>query len=103
MSFEDSGWVRHAALCAAALALLFGCVDTKPSRSAVPTGMDGLCILSDAESRSISPENPDGSRAGGARAMPEKGTHGYAHGLGWKARPCLTLKGGETLKVPAVA
>ena len=70
MGFEDSGWVRHAALCAAALALLCGCVETKPSRSAVPTGMDGLCLLSDAESRSISPENPDGSRAGGARAVP---------------------------------
>lgn len=95
MGSEDSGWVRHAALCAAALVLLCGCVETKPSRSAVPTGMDGLCLLSDAESRSISPENPDGSRAGGARAVPAKGTRGYAYGPGWKIRPFQMVKGGE--------
>ena len=50
----------------------------------------------DAESRSMSAENPKGEIAKGAMADP--GNEGAARelGIGWKVRPCITLKSGET-------
>lgn len=49
-----------------------------------------------AESRSLSAENPTGEKAGGARAVPEGDSAARELGQGWKVRPCLTLKAGET-------
>ncbi|MBN1583771.1 MAG: DUF2961 domain-containing protein [Anaerolineae bacterium] len=74
-------------------------------------GLSGLALLSNAETRSISAENPTGARGGGARAevpdekmiaamMNEMGidaAHGFAThpssmlGKGWKVRPCMTV------------
>jgi len=53
--------------------------------------LNSLPFLGDFETRSISAENPDGSRGGGARVIP---TGGPAHDLGvsWKARPFITLE-----------
>jgi hypothetical protein len=60
-----------------------------------------LSWLSNAETRSISPENPDGARGGGAKAavpVDEQGRlTGPARelGRGWKIRPCLDIQPGE--------
>lgn len=59
-------------------------------------GIGSLALLSNAETRSISAENPDGSRGGGAKADPEPGNPASNLGRGWKVRPCITLKAGTT-------
>ena len=66
-------------------------------------GIGSLPLLSDAETRSISAENPDGSRGGGARACPETtpdapGASGEL-GRGWKVRPCVVIEPGTTTTV----
>lgn len=61
-------------------------------------GLDSLPLLSTAKSRSISPENPDGSRGGGGRAVEGTGL-GAARGLGqgWKVSPSIDIPAGETV------
>jgi hypothetical protein len=55
-------------------------------------GLGSLPVLSDAETRSISAENPDGTRGGGAQAVPEDDSAAFNLGKGWKVRPCITLE-----------
>lgn len=54
-------------------------------------GLGNLHLLSDAVSRSISAENPNGAVGGGAKAMPDANNAGSRLGQGWKVRPCITL------------
>ncbi|MBL8765043.1 MAG: DUF2961 domain-containing protein [Phycisphaerae bacterium] len=60
-----------------------------------------IARLSDARSRSLSAENPDGRKSGGAQAAPgDPGTTPAAArlGRGWKVRPCLRdLKPGQRI------
>ena len=60
-------------------------------------GLGSLPILSDAETRSISAENPDGAKAGGAKVEPGPESAARELGRGWKVRPCITIKSGETV------
>jgi hypothetical protein len=62
----------------------------------LPIDLGNLFLDRKAESRSLSPENPDGAVGGGAKADP--GSEGAARelGVGWKVKPCLTLAAGET-------
>jgi len=67
-------------------------------------GLASLPLLSDAETRSISAENPTGEKGGGAKAVPDEesvasilGPGWEEHpasmlGPGWKARPCIALE-----------
>ena len=55
------------------------------------SGLGGIYLLSDAQTRSISAENPKGEVAGGAKAVPDKGSAASMLGKGWKVRPCITL------------
>ncbi len=55
-------------------------------------GLGSLPLLSDAETRSISAENPTGAKAGGAKAVPDAQNAGSMLGQGWKIRPCITLE-----------
>ena len=55
-------------------------------------GLGTIPLLSEAETRSISAENPTGERRGGARAEPEPTSAGSMLGQGWKIRPCITLE-----------
>jgi hypothetical protein len=69
--------------------------------------MSDLFRLVDAETRSISAENPDGARAGGAKAAPGDDPHCTAAasvlGRGWKVRPCLrNLLPGQTVTIADV-
>lgn len=59
-------------------------------------GLGALPVLGDFETRSISAENPDGSRAGGAKALPDANNPASQLGKGWKVRPCITLEQGAT-------
>ncbi|MGE5599643.1 MAG: glycoside hydrolase family 172 protein [Bacteroidota bacterium] len=54
-------------------------------------GLWNLPLLTDRETRSVSGENPDGRKGGGARHVPEPDNYASELGRGWKARPCITL------------
>ena len=63
------------------------------------THMGNLANLSKSKTRSISPENLDGAKAGGARAEIGEGsaTEAAKHlGKGWKVNPYIHIKKGET-------
>jgi len=57
-------------------------------------GLGTIPMLSNAETRSISAENPDGARSSGAKAVPDSTSAGSMLGEGWKIRPCITLDPG---------
>jgi len=61
-------------------------------------GLGGVPFLSDARTRSICAENPDGAKGAGAQAVPEGGAAAML-GKGWKVRPCITLPAGETTTI----
>jgi hypothetical protein len=61
----------------------------------VGLNLGNLSRLSDAESRSISPENPTGEKGTGAREVPDPvRSPARALGQGWKVRPYITIKPG---------
>ncbi len=64
-------------------------------------GINSLAILSDAESRSITPENPTGEKGKGAMAVPGSNIPSSFPardlGQGWKVRPYINLEPGETV------
>ena len=68
-----------------------------------------LARLSSAETRSISPENPDGSRGGGARAEVPLDAEGRPCGparelgRGWKVRPYLDIAPGDTFTMADIS
>ena len=68
-----------------------------------PEFLASLPLLSHAETRSISAENPTGERGGGAKAEPDAGNAASALGRGWKVRPCITLPAGKTTVLADVA
>jgi hypothetical protein len=67
--------------------------------------LNALYRRSNAESRSISAENPDGSRGGGGHATevstlhPPSARHGRDLGPGWKLSPCRTIEAGERVDI----
>jgi hypothetical protein len=54
-----------------------------------PLYLNNLYMLSDAETRSISAENPTGEKGGGAKEVPVEHHPSGQLGKGWKVRPCL--------------
>jgi len=61
--------------------------------------LNSLAFLSEAETRSITAENPTGERGGGAKAIPDKDNPAYKLGKGWKVRPCLNLPAKSTTTI----
>ena len=59
-------------------------------------GLESLPLLSDAETRSISAENPTGEKGGGAKVAPNEDNAASMLGPGWKVRPCIALEPGTT-------
>ncbi|MCU0522883.1 MAG: DUF2961 domain-containing protein [Anaerolineae bacterium] len=59
-------------------------------------GLGSLPLLSEAETRSISAENPTGERGNGAKEAPDARNAGSMLGPGWKIRPCITLEPAST-------
>jgi hypothetical protein len=64
--------------------------------------LKGLPLLSDAETRSISAENPTGEKGSGARAVPQPKRPAARLGPGWKVRPCITLEPGAITQLADV-
>jgi len=60
--------------------------------NAFSLGLGHLPLLSNAQTRSISAENPTGERGGGAHAIPDEKSAASMLGKGWKVRPCITLE-----------
>ena len=81
----------------------------EPLSAATPTGPGGfglgtLPMLNGCETRSVSPENPTGEKGGGGRAVPNPNDPdlpysraAVALGRGWKVRPFVKPKAGQTL------
>jgi len=68
------------------------------------SGLQTLFLLSDAESRSISPENLSGERGMGSRVELEDGSAKKAAaqlGKGWKVNPYIVVQPGETITLGA--
>lgn len=64
--------------------------------------LGSLSFLSDAKSRSISPENFTGEKGKGGMCDPDKGSAGYAArelGKGWKVNPFVVIKPNETFEI----
>jgi hypothetical protein len=62
-----------------------------------------LARLSSAQSRLISPENFDGAKGGGARAVEGTGAASAAHlGTGWKISPSVDIGGHTTFELAAI-
>jgi len=67
-------------------------------------GLGALPMLSEAQTRSISPENPTGEKGKGAMLIPRIGDPEQPHanvfghlGQGWKTRPFRSLPAGQTM------
>lgn len=63
-------------------------------------------MISNAQSRSISPENLTGGKGMAARTGVKEGSAGYAArelGIGWKVNPYMDIAPGETLKLGEAA
>ena len=60
--------------------------------------------LREVETRSISAENPDGSRAGGARATTGTGADAARDlGIGWKISPSVNIEAGAERELAAIS
>ena len=65
-------------------------------------GLGGLPLLSQAQTRSVSPENPGGEKGRGGMAVPDPARLPFSAaasdlGQGWKVSPFYKVKPGETL------
>lgn len=70
---------------------------TKDAFSGLDTGIDNLYKISDARSRSISPENFTGEKGNGGKAIQGTGSNAARElGQGWKVSPSIIIKSGET-------
>jgi hypothetical protein len=67
------------------------------------TGLGDLHRIIDAETRSISPENPTGERGRGGRAQEGTGA-GFARdlGRGWKISPSVRISPGQVLELASI-
>jgi hypothetical protein len=75
------------------------------SFNGVSVNMDNLFMLSDAETRSISPENFTGEKGKGGMATLEEGSAREAArdlGQGWKVNPFVIIKPGETFTMATI-
>lgn len=62
-----------------------------------------LAFLGPGQSRSISPENFDGAKGGGARATEGTGAAAAAElGVGWKVSPSVDIAAGSTFELGAI-
>lgn len=71
----------------------------------IGSSLSNLYLLSDAKTRSISPENPTGEKGGGAKCDLENGSAKNAArelGKGWKVNPYIIIGGGKTAEIASI-
>jgi hypothetical protein len=107
------GFRRHFLLALVASVAVVSCIQpdqptgmVKSPSDTAPTvpGLQSLFLLSDAETRSISPENLSGQRAMGGRTELEDGSAKVAAaelGKGWKVNPYIVVEPGESITLGA--
>ncbi|MGI6692168.1 MAG: DUF2961 domain-containing protein [Clostridiales bacterium] len=61
------------------------------------SNLSNLFVLNGMKSRAICAENPTGEPGKGCMAVPDEKSAARELGVGWKVRPCVTVKGGETI------
>jgi hypothetical protein len=67
-------------------------------------GLYEVSRLRDVETRSISAENPDGARAGGARAAAGTGADAARDlGIGWKISPSVSIEAGAERQLAVIS
>jgi hypothetical protein len=76
--------------------------------SGLGLGLHNISRLSDAETRSICAENPNGEKGRAAMAVPPVDENGRARGAarelgqGWKVRPCITVEARSTVMLAGI-
>ena len=86
-------------LLALSFILFFGAVHAQEKFDGLNVNLGNLYRLSDARTRSISPENLSGEKGRGGMATLEEGTAAHAArnlGRGWKVNPYVNIRPGET-------
>ena len=93
------GWLRLIpAVAMAAVAVACAATNVAPAMPTSPS-VSSLFLLSDAQSRSISPENLTGGKGMGGRTPLEQGSAKAAAaklGTGWKVNPYINIAPGES-------
>ena len=79
---------------------------TRPESSPFSGGLSSLPLLSQGETRMVSPENPTGDKGRGGMAVPNPkdpdlpfSVSSVDLGQGWKVRPFIKPKAGETVTI----
>jgi hypothetical protein len=76
---------------------MVGCAGHKTRFSGIQTGMTNLARLSDAKTRSISPESFTGEKGKGGMATKGTGANAARElGQGWKISPSIVIEAGQT-------
>jgi hypothetical protein len=71
--------------------------------SGLNVNMNNLHLLSDAKTRSISPENFTGEKGKGGMATKGTGERASSKlGIGWKVSPSVNIKAGETFELASI-
>ena len=87
--------MKHLSIVFILAVLLFACKEKAETPVLIP-GMDNLFLMSNAETRSISPENLTGEKGQGGRiAAGEGNAKRAAKKHGWKANPYVFIEAGE--------
>ena len=74
-----------------------------PKFNGIDAGMNNIFRLSDAKTRSISPENFNGAKGGGGKAPTGMGEGASRDlGQGWKVSPCITIKAHTTFTIAEI-
>lgn len=74
-----------------------------PKFNGIDAGMGNIYRLSDAKTRSISPENYNGGKGEGGKATTGTGANSARDlGTGWKINPCVVIKAKTTFTVAEI-
>ena len=88
---------RHSLLAVLVLGLVTGVPAAAQTSDGLSAALSTLYRTSNAETRSISPENPTGERGKGGMATTGTGQNAAKYlGRGWKVSPSIVVKSGDT-------
>jgi Protein of unknown function (DUF2961) len=80
-----------------------GTLDAQTPFNGVGSNLSNLYQLSNAKTRSISPENFDGAKGGGGKATTGTGSGASRElGVGWKVSPSVEIKAGQTFTIAEI-